>query len=218
MMNHKMLLLTTFVLILSGCQTLHPNQATVPNGVYSEQTTNLNPADRRETFYFTHDFHNARTYGKDDYRYRMVLLYPASDNDIMPNQPYALSHNDVDLPFVKDEKKVFQGVTDRYGRTDVFAFEQPVNPKGWNLRPRTGKGKYGEQYVLTDQNDQPIQAFSYVLVVCGKKPHQYQGITDKLGQTAYVATPTVQNIILQEDSDGELLSKKEMWELCQNPP
>lgn len=204
--------------MLSGCQTLHPNQATVPNGVYSEQTTNLNPAYRHETFYFTHDFRNARIYGKGDYHYRMVLLYPASNNYIMPNQPYALSHSDVDLPFVKDERKVFQGVTDRYGRTDIFAFEQPVNPKGWNLRPRTGKGNYGGQPVFTDQLDRPLWAFAYILIVCGEKPHQYRGITDKRGQTAYVATPTAQTFLFFEDDEGRLLSKKEMRELCQNPP
>lgn len=121
------------------------------------------------------------------------------------------------FPFVKDEKQVFQGVTDSYGRTDVFAFEQPVDPKGWKLRPRTGKGEYGEQYVLSDQNKQPVEAFPYLLVVCGKKPHQYQGITDKLGHTAYVATPTVQNIIILY-GDNKLLSGAEMQEICQNPP
>lgn len=175
---------------------------------------NKTEAERGSTFYFIKDFSGARVHGSGAYRYRMVLLHPVSER-VMPNQPYAIGHSTVNLPFVADEKDIFQGVTDRYGRTDVFAFEQPVNPQGWNLRRRTGQGRYGEQMVLRDQHGQPLQGYLYTLAVCGKQPWRYDGLTDALGQTAYVATSEPQHIVLYEYESGPL-SVADIQKDCQD--
>lgn len=42
---------------------------------------------------------------------------------------------------------MYQGTTDAQGRTAVFAFNQAIPKVGWNLRPRTGSGLFGEQMV-----------------------------------------------------------------------
>lgn len=136
--------------MLSGCHALTENKQAAP------------PAEEKpvtgRNFTFDYDFDGARVHGSGRYRYRMRLE---------PRQPYALSHEDINLPFVAEEKDVFQGITDSEGRTDVFAFEQPVDPQGWNLRLRVGEGAYGEQFVFTDQSGNPIAGFNYALLVCG---------------------------------------------------
>lgn len=149
------------------------------------------------SFAFTRDFPQAKTYGKGAHRYRMVLLHPLKGTPLA-NQDYALSHSGVDLSFVPEQKKVFQGTTDAQGRTAVFAFGKPVPVAGWNVRPRTGSGPLGEQMVLSESIG-PIKGEPYVLLVCEDAPYIYRGITDATGQTAYVATVKPANIKLYSD-------------------
>lgn len=206
-MNAKLLVIFAAAVSLSGCHSLsEPEQAVLPDGLYLPR--DIGKAGQGSTFYFTHDFQGARVHGTGVYRYRLVLIHPVAHDYVMPNQPYALSHSGINLPFVPEEKDVFQGVTDSQGRTDVFAFEHPVDPKGWNLRQRTGKGSFGEQMVIRDFNKQPFQGVEYALVVCGKKAHVYRGLTDRLGQAAYVASPKPANILLY----APLFDEKPKWQ------
>lgn len=198
----RMITVVAAGLLLAACHSLSlpPSQATVPEGVYFPER-HIDEAQRGATFYFTPETDGARVYGSGPHRYRMVLLHPHWHNRVMPRQPYALSHSGIDLPFVADEKDVFQGVTDRFGRTDIFAFATPVARHGWNLRQRTGQGPYGEQFVMHDQHDAPLQGMAYVLQVCTPRPYIYRGHTDALGQTAFVATQAATDIHVYADHD-----------------
>lgn len=163
------------------------------------------------SFSFTTDFSGAEVYGSGSHRYRMVLLDSWGKRPLA-NQDYALSNDQVDLPFVKESKKVFQGKTDDKGRTAVFAFKKAVPQSGWNLRPRVGSGPLGEQMVIKDSDGNPNVDFDYTLVVCeANDPYIYRGYTDVSGQTAYVATQTPANILVYitgDEPEGEKVCAK----------
>lgn len=145
-------------------------------------------AETKGSFRFTDDFSDAKVIGKGAHRYRMVLLDPLYKHPLA-NQDYALSHSQVNLTFVKESKKVFQGTTDAQGRTAVFAFPKAVPKSGWNLRPRTGSGPLGEQMVVMSNEDEVYSKFPYSLLVCEQDDaYIYRGRTDASGQTAYVAS------------------------------
>ncbi len=127
----------------------------------------FNAPSERHSYHFTDDFSGAKVHGSGRYRYRMVLQDPKTPAKPLRMQDYALSHDEIDLPFVADEKDVFQGTTDSEGRTDVFAFDAPLNPNRWRLRPRVGSGPYGEQFVLRQSHDNSVlDKFPYLLLVC----------------------------------------------------
>lgn len=178
--------------------------------VQAEPKTQKVETEAKGSFSFTNDFSNAKVIGTGKHRYRMVLLDPMS-NQPLANQDYALSNSQVDLTFVKESKKVFQGTTDAQGRTAVFAFPKAVPKSGWNLRPRTGSGPLGEQMVVI-VNDVEEKGFPYTLVICEKdEPYLYRGITDASGQTAYVASQNVVSIDLYmtgSEPKGEDICRK----------
>lgn len=166
--------------------------------------------EAKGSFSFTNDFSNAKVIGTGKHRYRMVLLDPIT-NQPLANQDYALSNSQVDLTFVKESKKVFQGTTDAQGRTAVFAFPKAVPKSGWNLRPRTGSGPLGEQMVVIINNTKE-KGFPYTLVICEQdEPYMYCGVTDISGQTAYVASQTAVDINLYmtgSEPKGEDICRK----------
>lgn len=166
--------------------------------------------EAKGSFSFTNDFSNAKVIGTGKHRYRMVLLDPIT-NQPLANQDYALSNSQVDLTFVKESKKVFQGTTDAQGRTAVFAFPKAVPKSGWNLRPRTGSGPLGEQMVVIINNTKE-KGFPYTLVICEQdEPYMYRGVTDISGQTAYVASQTAVDINLYmtgSEPKGEDICRK----------
>ncbi|EGY52640.1 hypothetical protein [Neisseria shayeganii] len=183
---------------LSACCALLLAAATCP--ALAAPATRQSAEEPKGSFSFTRDFAQAKTYGQGPHRYRMILRHPQNGTPLA-NQDYALSHSSVDLSFVAEPKKVFQGTTDAQGRTAVFAFGKPVPAAGWNLRPRTGSGPLGEQMVVRD-DEGPMKDFHYALLVCeGDTPYIYRGITDASGQTAYVATVKPANITLYADGD-----------------
>lgn len=145
----------------------------------------------RHSFHFTQDFSGAKVVGTGNYRYHLVLQDPIEDDKVKANTPYALSHHDIVLPFEPSEKNVYQATTDNLGRTDVFAFEKPVEPDRWDLRERAGAGQYGEQFYLKDQDGKPLPIIFYTLLLCGETPIAYQGYANRDGQTAYAATPNI---------------------------
>ena len=117
-------------------------------------------------------------------------------------RPFGLSHTAFDLPFVAAEKDVYQGITDAQGRTPVFAFEQAPPAQGWVLLERFGSGPYGERMQLKAGDGEGVGAMAYELVVCGKTPRLYRGVTTAEGDTAYVATSAIVNLLLFIDADS----------------
>ncbi|WP_448133102.1 hypothetical protein [Stenotrophomonas rhizophila] len=117
-------------------------------------------------------------------------------------RPFALSHTAFDLPFVAAEKDVYQGITDAQGRTPVFAFDQAPPAQGWVLLERFGSGPYGERMRLQAGDGEGVGAMAYELVVCGKTPRLYRGVTTADGDTAYTATSAIVNLLLFIDADS----------------
>jgi len=118
-------------------------------------------------------------------------------------RPFALSHTAFDLPFVREEKDVYQGITDARGRTPVFAFEQAPPAAGWVLLERFGSGPFGERMRLHGGGDHAVAAMPYEVVVCGQTPRLYRGVSNARGETAYVATSRVVDLLLYIDSDSD---------------
>lgn len=139
--------------------------------------------------------------GSGPYRYQFVLRDTVSTAPAAL-RPFALSHTAFDLPFVAAEKDVYQGITDAQGRTPVFAFEQAPPAQGWVLLERFGSGPYGERMQLLAGDGEGVGAMAYELVVCGKTPRLYRGVTTAEGDTGYAATSAIVNLLLFIDADS----------------
>ncbi len=139
--------------------------------------------------------------GSGPHRYQFVLRDTVSAAPAAL-RPFGLSHTAFDLPFVAAEKDVYQGITDAQGRTPVFVFEQAPPAQGWVLLERFGSGPYGERMQLKAGDGEGVGAMAYELVVCGKTPRLYRGVTTAEGDTAYVATSAIVNLLLFIDADS----------------
>lgn len=139
--------------------------------------------------------------GSGPYRYQFVLRDTVSTAPAAL-RPFALSHTAFDLPFVAAEKDVYQGITDAQGHTPVFAFEQAPPAQGWVLLERFGSGPYGERMQLLAGDGEGVGAMAYELVVCGKTPRLYRGVTTAEGDTGYAATSAIVNLLLFIDADS----------------
>lgn len=137
--------------------------------------------------------------GSGDYAYRFVLLEPRTGKPA-PDTDCALSisrDTDYALPFVADEKKVFQGRTDGEGRTPVFRLPARLPDGAFDLRERFGSGPFGETFHLTDHNDNDLFDMPYLLIACTSPPRFFRGYTYPNGDTAYTASDGPINIQLR---------------------
>lgn len=142
-------------------------------------------------------------FGNGEYYYQFIL----TDNNKkpVPNKLYALSttggKGQYNLEFVNEEKDVFQGITDKNGKTAIFRTKTKIPLENWFLRERVGSGIYGEQFHITSATDNTSASdYSYTIVVCDKKPYSYSGITDSNGYTAYAASEEGVNLLLFTDT------------------
>lgn len=142
---------------------------------------------------------HATQVGTGAYRYQFVLRDTVSTAPAAL-RPFALSHAQFDLPFVREQKDVYQGITDARGRTPVFAFEQIPPAQGWVLLERFGSGPYGERMRLQAGDGEGIGRMAYQMVVCGKTPRLYRGVTTAQGDTAYVATSAIVDLLIFLDA------------------
>ena len=139
------------------------------------------------------------TIGSGDHAYRFTLLHPRTGKPA-PDTDYALSASratDYDLPFVADEKKVFQGRTDAEGRTPVFRLPVRLPDAAFDLRERFGSGPYGETFHLTDQHGNDLFNMPYALMTCTAPLRFFRGYTYPNGDTAYTASDGPINIQLR---------------------
>lgn len=137
--------------------------------------------------------------GSGDYAYRFMLLQPRTGKPA-PDTDYALSISrttDYALPFVADEKKVFQGRTDGEGRTPVFRLPVRLPDGAFDLRERFGSGPLGETFHLTDHLDNDLFNMPYLLIACTNPPRFFRGYTYPNGDTAYTASEGPINIQLR---------------------
>lgn len=137
--------------------------------------------------------------GSGDYTYRFTLLHPRTGKPV-PDTDYALStsrETDFELPFVTDEKKVFQGRTDAEGRTPVFRLPVRLPDAAFDLRERFGSGPYGETFHLIDHNGNDLFNTPYLILTCTTPPRFFRGYTYPNGDTAYTASTGPTNIQLR---------------------
>ncbi len=146
---------------------------------------------------------DTETIGTGDYAYRFVLLAPRTGKPAA-NTDFALSASkktDYALPFVADEKKVYQGKTDEQGRTPVFRLPVRLPDNAFDLRERFGSGPYGETFHLTDHNDNDLFNMPYLLITCTNPPRTFKGYTYPNGDTVYTASDGPINIQLRTLSE-----------------
>ena len=142
---------------------------------------------------------NIEVIGSGDHAYRFTLLQPRTGKPA-PDTDYALTISrgtDYELPFVADEKKVFQGRTDSEGRTPVFRLPVRLPDSAFDLRERFGSGPYGETFHLTDHHDNDLFNMPYLLMTCTSPPRFFRSFTYPNGDTAYTASDGPINIQLR---------------------
>ena len=148
---------------------------------------------------------NIEVVGNGDYAYRFVLLQPRTGKPA-PDTDFALTTSratDYELPFVADEKKVFQGRTDGEGRTPVFRLPVRLPDGAFDLRERFGSGPYGQTFHLTDHHDNDLFNMPYLLMTCTTPPRYFRGYTYPNGDTAYTASygPINIQLLVLDDID-----------------
>ena len=132
----------------------------------------------------------AQIIGTGKYAYRFVVRDPHTGK-FWPNRPYALTttgSNAYRVPFVVDEKNVYQGISNAEGYTAVFRISKRLGDDKWDLRERFGSGPFGETFRFAGPDDQPLADMNYLLVVCTTPPRYHEGYTYPDGKTAYAAT------------------------------
>ncbi|RNJ62719.1 MAG: hypothetical protein EDM03_08670 [Porphyrobacter sp. IPPAS B-1204] len=142
------------------------------------------------------------TIGSGDFAYRFVLYDPHTGMPA-PNTDFDFSINASaghQLPFVADEKKVFQGRTNAEGETPLFRLDVRLPDSAFNLRERFGSGPYGEKFQLTDIHGSGLANTPYRLMVCTQPPKSFRGLTYPTGDTVYVASEGPADIRLIIDS------------------
>ena len=133
--------------------------------------------------------------GSGPFRYRYILSGP--NGKPQANTPFALSLRRGDLPFAADAKKIWQGVTDRNGRTPVFALPFPLAPEQVFLRPRFGSGPYGEQMAFSTPDGGPLGDVDYELVICTDPPTGMIGHADREGNLPYAASEQPARVVIK---------------------
>jgi hypothetical protein len=150
--------------------------------------------------------------GNGEYYYQFILT--DTNKKPVPNKLYALSttgaKGQYNLEFVQEEKDVFQGITDKNGKTAIFRTTTKIPLENWFLRERVGSGVYGEQFRITSSTDDTsVSDYPYTIVVCDKKPYSYSGTTDSNGYTAYGASNEIINLSLFTDTSEDINLAKE---------
>ena len=132
--------------------------------------------------------------GRGAHHYRFTLLDPSGK--VAANTPFALSlRNDRDLPFVREEKDVWRGVTDAEGRTPVIALPFAIKPADMFMRGDLATYPMGS-------NSRPriydfaLSLYPYRLIICTNPPQYMIGLTDKGGNTFYGASQRPVSILL----------------------
>jgi hypothetical protein len=140
------------------------------------------------------------TIGSGRYAYRFALRDPHTGLP-WPNRAYALSLTRPErrtLPFVRDEKGVYQGTTDEAGKTSVFRLPFRVADQHWDIRERFGEGPYGETFKLvTSHPEQPLENMHYAISVCSDPIRTFQGYSGADGKTGYVASQRPEQLELR---------------------
>ena len=133
--------------------------------------------------------------GAGPFRYRYALSGP--NGRPQPNAPFALSLRKGDITFIRESKKVWQGVTDSTGHTPVFALPFALVSGQVFLRPRFGAGPYGEQMAFSMPDGKLLGDVDYSLVICTDPPTGMTGHADAEGNLAYAASSQPARVVIK---------------------
>jgi hypothetical protein len=144
------------------------------------------------------------TIGSGRYPYRFTLLDPHTGLP-WPRQAYALSLTRKEhhkLPFVAEEKGVYQGITDELGRTSIILLPFRVADQHWDFRERFGEGPFGETFKLVSTHpEEPLVDMPYVISICSNPPQYFHGYSHADGKTAYTASFRPERLEIREGVD-----------------
>ena len=142
------------------------------------------------------------TFGTGRHAHRFTLFNPQT-NKPWPNHPFRLFAKHHDLPSRQPSKSVYHGVTDANGMTPIFLMNTKIPDKGWDLTERVGEGPFGKSFYMKSSgpNRRPIIGYPHAMVICSPVPIVHFGVTDARGNTAYLASSEVGEIILLTDGD-----------------
>ncbi len=116
---------------------------------------------------------------------------------IWSNAPFAFWIDGADLPFLKDPKKVYRGVTDGSGSTPIFYLNKRYPDHKLQLVELKGQGPNGSAgFVLRDRKNRLLKGWRYFVVACGKPPIVHKSYSNDKGQTAFFASEEPSDIHL----------------------
>lgn len=145
------------------------------------------------------------TVGSGRYAYRFTLRDPHTGLP-WPRHAYALSINlpgYPKLPFVNDEKGVYQGTTDDAGIKGVFRLPARIADQHWEFGERFGGGPYGERFkFLTPNSERPLAGAPYLISVCSTPVFHFRGYSQSDGKTGYVASPRPSRLVVKLLADA----------------
>jgi hypothetical protein len=125
--------------------------------------------------------------GAGVYRYLFVL----NDTHLgtpLPHHPYALMVDGYPLPFAREGKGIYRGVTDAHGRTARFRLDANIPRDKWRILERVGDGPIGQTFQMVSPSGAPLADHAYQMVICSTPAVTHTGYTDAQGYVAYAAS------------------------------
>jgi hypothetical protein len=125
--------------------------------------------------------------GAGAYRTQFVLNDPHLGTP-WPHHPYALMVDGYPLPFAREGKGIYRGVTDAQGRTARFRLDSNIPPDKWHILERVGDGPLGQTFQMVSASGAPLADHAYQMVICATPAVTHTGYTDAQGYVAYAAS------------------------------
>jgi hypothetical protein len=125
--------------------------------------------------------------GAGAYRYQFVLNDPHLGTPL-PLHPYALMVDGYPLPFAREGKGIYRGVTDANGRTARFRLDANIPRDKWRILERVGDGPLGQTFQMVSTSGAPLADRAYHMVICSTPAATHTGYTDAQGYVAYAAS------------------------------
>ncbi len=135
-------------------------------------------------------------YSTDTKQGKEVINETGGHSWVLAHTPYFLEiHNH---PLTDTQKGSYNGVTDSNGKTITVLSDKEIEIEDVTLTERYGEGDLGQLFVITDQNQEPIEGMSYHITV--KCPNSklviINGQTNSMGFTKYIASTQVCDLLL----------------------
>ncbi len=147
--------------------------------------------------------------GTGAYRTQFALNDPHLGTPL-PLHPYALMVDGYPLPFARDGKGIYRGVTDAHGRTARFRLNTAIPLNKWRILERVGDGPIGQTFQMVSASGVPQANHAYQMVICSTPAVTHTGYTDPQGYVAYAASneeAKLRVLAVHGYSDAELVAQ-----------